>query len=112
MARTHLMRSLEAAQSMGERDSEATARHLLGSACIQLDEEEAAHGWFTSAIELLTQLDLPERLRACSTEYAELLCRRGRVEESIAYWRIAALADGPATAEPAAGAAQMADAGA
>ncbi len=112
LARTHLLRSLDAAQSMGERDSEATARHLLGSACLQLDEEDAAHGWFTSAIELLTQLDLPERLRACSTEYAELLCRRGRVDESIAYWRIAARADEHATGAPAVDTALMADAGA
>lgn len=112
VARTYLLRSMDAAQSMGERDSEATARHLLGSACIQLDDEEAAHGWFTSAIELLAHLDLPERLRACSTEYAELLCRRGRVEESIPYWRIAAGGDVGSTATLAMDATFMADAGA
>src|SRR5215469_1151385 len=73
LACTHLLRSLEVAISLGERDPEATARHLLGSAYLQLDDEEAAHGYFTTAIDLLEQLDVPERLRACATEYAELL---------------------------------------
>ena len=90
LAHQYLLGALDAARSMGERDSEATARRLLGTACIQVDDEEAAHGWFTGAIELFTELDLPERLRACATEYAELLCSRARVEESIPYWRIAA----------------------
>jgi tetratricopeptide (TPR) repeat protein len=95
LACTYLLRSLEVATSLGERDSEATARHLLGTAYLQLDDEDAAHQYFTTAIELLEQLDLPERLRACATEYAELLYSRGQLEESIAYWRIAAAANEP-----------------
>jgi len=95
LACTHLLRSLEVASTLGERDSEATARHLLGSAYLQLDDEESAHTYFTTAIDLLEQLDVPERLRACATEYAELLYARGRLVESIAYWRIAAGAGEP-----------------
>jgi tetratricopeptide (TPR) repeat protein len=95
LACTHLLRSLEIAMSQGERNAEATARHLLGSAYLQLDDEESAHTYFTTAIDLLEQLDVPERLRACATEYAELLYARGRLVESIAYWRIAAGAGEP-----------------
>jgi tetratricopeptide (TPR) repeat protein len=90
MARTYLLRSLGVTQSLGERATEATARHLLASACVQLDQEDAADEWFTSAIDLLGRLDLTERLRLCAAEYAELLYRRGRLDESISYWRLAA----------------------
>jgi tetratricopeptide (TPR) repeat protein len=90
VARAHLMRSLDVSEALGERGAEASARHLLGCACVQLGEEDAADGWFTSAIELLARLDLAEPLRVCATEYAELLYRRGRAEESIRYWRVAA----------------------
>jgi tetratricopeptide (TPR) repeat protein/transcriptional regulator with XRE-family HTH domain len=90
LARAYLLRSLGVTQSLGERATEATARHLLGSACVQLDEEDAADEWFRTAIQLLARLDLTERLRICAAEYAELLYRRGRPEESISYWRLAA----------------------
>jgi tetratricopeptide (TPR) repeat protein len=96
LACAHLRRALEAATKLGERDTEATARQLLGSAYLLLGDEEAAHGSFTSAIELLEQLDLRERLRTCAIEYAEVLCGRGQLEASIAYWRIAAAAGEPA----------------
>jgi len=59
--------------------------HALRSATTNAGDE-----WFRSAIELLGRLGITERLRACATEYAELLLARGRLEESIAYWRIAA----------------------
>jgi tetratricopeptide (TPR) repeat protein len=95
LACTNLLRSLEVATSQGERDAEAAARHLLASAYLQLADEEAAHGYFTTAIDLLEQLDVPERLRACAAEYAELLYARGRLVESIAYWRIAVGAGEP-----------------
>jgi len=93
LAHVHLLHALEVAAAMGERDSEALARHLLGSACVQLGDEDSADTWFTGAMDLLSQIDLPERLRACATEYAELLYRQGRLEESITCWRIAAGAD-------------------
>jgi tetratricopeptide (TPR) repeat protein len=103
IARTHLMRSLDMTQRLGERATEATARHLLGSACVQLDETDAADDWFRTAIELLARLDLTERLRICAAEYAELLHRRGRSEESISYWRLAAGAARRPTQKVAAG---------
>jgi len=95
LACTHLLRALEVATSLGERDYEATARQLLGSANERLGDQDAAHRYFNSAIELLGELQLRERLRSCASEYAELLCTRGRLQESIAYWRIAAAAGEP-----------------
>jgi tetratricopeptide (TPR) repeat protein/DNA-binding XRE family transcriptional regulator len=90
IARTYLMRSLGVTRSLGERATEATARHLLGSACVELGEDDAADEWYRTAIELLVRLDLTERLRICAAEYAELLYRFGRSDESISYWRLAA----------------------
>jgi tetratricopeptide (TPR) repeat protein/DNA-binding XRE family transcriptional regulator len=90
VARAHLLRSLDATRELDERVSEATARHLLASVCVELGQDDAADEWFSSAIELLDRLELTERLRLCATEYAELLYRRGRVNESVSYWRIAA----------------------
>jgi tetratricopeptide (TPR) repeat protein len=107
LACTHLLRALEVATGLGERDSEATARHLLGSAHVQLGDEESAHRYFSSAIDLLEQLELRERLRACATEYAELLYARGRLDESIAYWRIAAAAGEPQIVRPREAAGQL-----
>jgi tetratricopeptide (TPR) repeat protein/DNA-binding XRE family transcriptional regulator len=92
LACKYLRRALDAAKRLGERDSEATTRHLLGTAYLQLGDEDAAHEYFTAAIELLEELHLSERLRVCAKEYAEMLQARGRLEESIAYWRIAATA--------------------
>lgn len=93
-----LRRAIEAATSMHEPHSEATARHLLARALLQLGDEEGSDRSFADAIGLLQQLSLPERLRDCAQEYAELLYRRGRLEESIAYWRIAVAAGADATA--------------
>ncbi len=101
-ARAHadLVESLECAASLGEGNAEATARHLLGRAHLQLGDEEAAHGSFRAAIDLMAELDAPERLRDCAIEYAELLHRGGRLEDSIRYWRIAATAGGGSGGAP------------
>ncbi|HYW27547.1 MAG TPA: helix-turn-helix transcriptional regulator [Terriglobales bacterium] len=101
VARAYLLRSLGVARGLGERGTEATARHLLGTASVELGYEDAADEWFRSAIELLSQLDLVERLRSCAAEYAELLYRRRRLDESVTYWRVAAGAANR-TARPAA----------
>lgn len=90
VARMYLLRSLGMTRDGDEQGAEATARHLLGTVSVELGQIEVADEWFTSAIELLDRLDLTERLRACATEYAELLYRRGRVDESVTYWRLAA----------------------
>jgi tetratricopeptide (TPR) repeat protein len=96
LAESYLERAADLAVCMRERDSEATARHLLGRMHLQLGDEEAAGHELATAIDLLQQLNLPERLRDCAMEYAERLHRGGRLEESITYWRIAATAGGDA----------------
>ncbi|HEY7199391.1 MAG TPA: helix-turn-helix transcriptional regulator [Candidatus Dormibacteraeota bacterium] len=93
-AQVHLLRALEVATELKEGDAEATARHLLGRVHLRLGDEAAADRSFRAAIELLKRLDLTERLRQCAAEYADLLHRQGRLEESIACWRIAAGAAG------------------
>jgi len=90
VAQTHLQRSLDVTEALGERATEATARHLLGRASERLGRDDAADRWFRSAIELLDRLELTERLRVCATEYAELLYRMDRTDESVRFWRVAA----------------------
>jgi hypothetical protein len=65
-----------------------------------MGDDGAADRSFASAIELLRQLRLPERLRECAIEYADLLQRQGRLEDSIVYWRIAAGADAQSMTRP------------
>jgi tetratricopeptide (TPR) repeat protein len=90
LAHTQLLRAVEAAVALRDRDSEATARQLLGRANLHLGDEVAADEAYAGAVDLLEQLRLPERLRDCAMEYADLLHRWGRLEDSIAYWRVAA----------------------
>ena len=99
-AETFLRQSVDVAIDMHERYAEASARHLLARAHLLLGDEAAADASFAAAVDLLQQLQLPERLRECAADYADLLHRRGLLEDSIAYWRIAAAAAGRiATAE-------------
>jgi tetratricopeptide (TPR) repeat protein len=99
MAQLHLLQALEVAASFDERDAQATAWQLLGRTYLRMGDDDAADGSYTTAIELLRQLELPDRLRECATEYADLLHRQGRLEESIAHWRIAAGATAIASPE-------------
>jgi tetratricopeptide (TPR) repeat protein/DNA-binding XRE family transcriptional regulator len=96
VAQDRFLQALEIAASANQRQSEATVRHLLGRVHAQLGDMDEARRSFAGAIELLQQLQLTDRLRECAIEYAELLNRQGRLEESIAYWRIAASAAGRA----------------
>jgi tetratricopeptide (TPR) repeat protein len=98
VAQFYLLRALDVAADQDERDSRATALHLLGRASLLVGDEESADRAFAAAVEVLRQLDLADRLRECAVEYADLLHRRGRLEESIVYWRIAA---GAAASSPA-----------
>jgi tetratricopeptide (TPR) repeat protein len=100
LACTQLLRAVDVANSTGERRALASSRHHLGSAYAQLGDDDAAHTNFNLAIDLLKELELGERLRACASEYAELLHARGRLEASIAYWRIAAAAGEPPIVRP------------
>lgn len=89
-AQAYLRQALDVATRLEERDSQATAWHLLGRVHLQSGDDRAADRSFTRAIDLLRQLGLTERLRECAVEYADLLHRQGRLEDSIVYWRIAA----------------------
>lgn len=112
LAQVHLMRALEVSSSLEEGDAEATAWHLLGRVHLRTGDEESADRSFTAAIELLRRLGLTERLRECAIEYADLLHRQGRLEESIACWRIAAGAAGAAPVVAATSSRERASSGA
>lgn len=98
LAQRYLLRALEVAGSLDERDAQATAWHLLGRTSLLEGDGDAADQAFATAVELLRQLRLTDPLRECAVEYADLLHRQGRLEESIVYWRIAAAAG--STARP------------
>jgi tetratricopeptide (TPR) repeat protein/DNA-binding XRE family transcriptional regulator len=99
-AEEYLREALEVSARLQEPDAQATAWHLLGRAHVLMGDTAAADRAFATAIELLSGLPLPERLRECAVEYADLLHRQGRLEDSIVYWRIAAGAGTPPMAEP------------
>jgi len=111
-AMDYLRKSVEVALRTSDREAEATARHLMARASLLLGDEESAHEFFAATVELLQHLRLPERLRECSAEYADLLHRQGRLEESIGYWRIAAAAQSPLPAGSRETVAQLSQSGA
>jgi len=104
LAIDYLRQGVDVAVRLREVDPEAAARRLLARASLRLGDEETADRSYEAAIELLQRLELLERLRECAMEYAEHLHDRGRLEESIRYWRIAAAALAPAAVSRESGA--------
>lgn len=89
-AEARLQEALAIADSYGERRMQATLHRLMGRLRLQLGDHDAADRAFEHAIDLFRQLEMPERLRDCLMEYADALQQRGRIHESIGYWRQAA----------------------
>ena len=50
----------------------------------------AADDHFAHAIEILQELEMPERLRDCHMEYAQILGERGDIYASARHWRAVA----------------------
>jgi tetratricopeptide (TPR) repeat protein len=86
-ARDYLEQALEVAETVGERVVLANARILLG----QLEERNGnprrADDHFSSAIQILEELGMPDRLRDAHMEYAELLEARQDLVAALRHWK-------------------------
>ncbi len=89
-AEGYLKQALDAGRTVGERVVVANAHALLG----QLEElkgsPSGADDNFLAAIRLLEDLEMPDRLRDCHMEYAEVLSHRGEITAAAGHWKTAA----------------------
>jgi tetratricopeptide (TPR) repeat protein len=82
--------ALRIAQSHGETVTQARAWRLQGMVSHRRHDEAATDAAYEESIRLLRTLDMPDRLRECLVQYAEVLQERGQLERSIEHWREAA----------------------
>jgi len=89
-ARDYLEQALEVTETVRERIVLANAHILLG----QLDERTGrprmSDEHFESAIRILEELEMPERLRDAHMDYAELLDARHDIAAGSGHWKRAA----------------------
>ena len=85
-----LAEALAASAETGEKIVAAEAHALLGEVHERRGERSAGDDEFTSAFELLEQLEMPDRLRDCHMRYAELLAARDDVRSAAFHWKRAA----------------------
>lgn len=69
----------ELARSLGEKVVEANSQLLLARIASDQQDQKGAETQFNRAIELLTALDMPERLREARLAYGRFLRERGQI---------------------------------
>jgi tetratricopeptide (TPR) repeat protein len=89
-ARRYLIHAEEAGVAVGERIVLGAVHVQLGRLEERLGDSRAADDHFAQAIEVLTDLEMPDRLRDCHMEYAQVLDDRGDVRAAARHWRAAA----------------------
>jgi tetratricopeptide (TPR) repeat protein len=85
-----LIHAEEAGVAVGERIVLGAVHVQLGRLEERLGDSRAADDHFAQAIEVLTDLEMPDRLRDCHMEYAQVLDDRGDVRAAARHWRAAA----------------------
>lgn len=83
-------RGLEVAVAVGERIVQAEAHSLLAQVAELEGRPREADQHFETALMLVEQIDMPDRLRDSHMQYAELLEARGEIASAARHWRIAA----------------------
>jgi tetratricopeptide (TPR) repeat protein len=89
-AMDYLEQALEVAHAVGERIVLANARVLLGQLEERKGNRRLADDHFGSAIAILEELGMPDRLRDAHMNYAELLDAREDVVAASRHWKQAA----------------------
>jgi tetratricopeptide (TPR) repeat protein len=89
-ARAYLEQAEEVGTAVGERIVLSLVQGLLGRLEEQVGNPRIADDHFSRAIEILTDLEMPDRLRDCHMEYAQVLDDRGDVRAAAHHWRAAA----------------------
>ena len=90
LARTFLERAEAIGTAVGERIVLSLVQGLLGRLDEKMGNSRAADHHFEQAIQILDELEMPERLRDCHMEYAQILDERGDFFGSAIHWRAAA----------------------
>jgi tetratricopeptide (TPR) repeat protein len=89
-ARRYLNEAAEVGQALGERIVLAEAHVLMGQLDARLGDVPAADAHFHHAIEELGELVMPDRLRDCHMDYAQVLEDRGDLSGATRHWKLAA----------------------
>jgi tetratricopeptide (TPR) repeat protein len=89
-ARQYLDRAAEVGEAVGERIVLATSHILNGQLDERLGNLDAADDHFREAINILGELEAPNRLSDCHMDYAQLLEDRGDFRAAMQHWKSAA----------------------
>lgn len=82
--------ALAAAEDSGERIVLAEVHGLLGELHETAGNSSLADEHFETALSVLADLQMPDRLRDCHMRYAEILSRRHDIERAAQHWKRAA----------------------
>jgi tetratricopeptide (TPR) repeat protein len=100
-ARRYLMQALAAGEAFGERIVLADTEILLGRLEELLGNSSAADAHFVRAIRNLDEIAMPNRLRDCHVEYAQVLENRGDMRAAFAQLRLAVATENATSADAA-----------
>jgi tetratricopeptide (TPR) repeat protein len=89
-AETYLHQALELAEAIPERIVIANSRILLGKLDERQGNEAVADTQFETAIRILEEIGMPDRLRDAHMEYAEVLDARDDSASGARHWKLAA----------------------
>jgi tetratricopeptide (TPR) repeat protein len=89
-ARRYLIEAAQAGEATGEQAILAHVHVLYGQLEEQLNRTQAADQHFEAAIEILSGLEMPNRLRDCHMNYANVLESRGELSAAARHWKLAA----------------------
>lgn len=100
-ARKYLDQALEVGRAFEERIVVADAAMLLGRLSELVGLPDAADDHFRLAISTLQAIDMPNRLRDCHEDYAQILENRGEIRAALKQLQMAVAAERTAAAETA-----------
>lgn len=97
-ARAKAEEGVQLAIELGETASLSEAKQILATIAAAEGDDQSADGLFGESIQLLEDLNLPERLTSVHAIYARTLERRGNVSAALQQWRLAVAATHPEAA--------------
>jgi tetratricopeptide (TPR) repeat protein len=86
----YLDRGAQVGRNVGERIVLVEAHLLRGQLEEQLGNLQAADDHFSAAIDMVGELNMPDRLRDSHMDYAQLLENRGDLPAAMRHWKSAA----------------------
>ena len=95
LAENTLNQAVDVASERGQSDSHSQALMALGQVHLEANRIGEADDAYREALEILSGLNVPERLREAHIQYAGALDRQGRTEEAKVEWMAAALVGRP-----------------